>query len=185
VSTSTRARVTPPAPRALPAAAWVGPAAAVLLLALGVVAGQDALARWGVTSVGTSWLGSTLDGLDGLRAAAWTVPVGIALVVVGLLLLVTALKPRRRTHVQVEAAADLWLAPSALSALARDAAEGVPGVSRVSVAATRTAVRVRAAADHPDQVAGPVEEAVRARLAGAQVKVTVRTHRLPSEGAEL
>lgn len=185
MSTSTRARVAPPAPRALPAAAWVGAAVAVLLVALGVVAGQDALARWGVPAVGASWLGATLDGLDGLRAAAWTVPVGIALVVVGLLVLAVALKPRRRTHVPVEAAADLWLSPAALSALARDAAEGVPGVARVSVAATRTTVRVRAAADRPEEVAGPLEEAVRARLAGAQVKVTVRTHRLPSEGADL
>ena len=102
-----------------------------------------------------------------------------------LLLLVATFKPRRRTHVRVDGEADLWMSPTALAALARDAAEGVPGVARVSVSASTTTVRLRAAAEDPDRVASAVEEAVAARLAGADVKLSVRTHRFRPEGAQL
>lgn len=181
MSTPNPARTT--GPRARPAAGTLALLVALVVIALGVVAGQDALARWHVSGTGTSWLGSVLDGLDGLRAATWTAPVGVALVVAGLLVLVVTLKPRRRTHAQVDGEADVWVSPSALAALARDAAEGVPGVARVAVSSSRSAVRVRVASDAPDRLAGPVEEAVRDRLDGARVKVTVRTTRVREEGA--
>lgn len=174
-----------PQPRALPAAGWLGPVLALALVALGVVAGQDSLARWKLAGLRSSWLGSAFSSLDGLRAATWSVPVGVVLVLLGLALLLVALKPRRRTHVSVEGDADLWISPEALAAMARDAADGVPGIGRVTVNASRSAVRVRVASDRPDEVAGSVEEAVKSRLAGADVSVSVRTHRFRSEGAEL
>jgi Family of unknown function (DUF6286) len=183
MSTSNPARVTVPPPRALPAAAWLGPLSALVLVAIGVVLGQEALSRWGVA--GRSWLGVALEDVDGMRAGTWTVPAGVLLVVLGLLLLVATFKPRRRTHVPVAGEADLWMSPTALAALARDAAEGVPGVARVSVSASTTTVRLRAAAERPDAVAPAVEEAVTARLAGADVKISVRTHRFRPEGAPL
>lgn len=174
-----------PQPRALPAAGWLGPLSALVLILLGVVAGQDALARWGVSGLGSSWLGTVFTDIDGLRAATWNVPAGVVLVLIGLVVLYAALKPRRRTHVQADGDADLWFTPTALEALGRDAAEGVPGVARVSVTSTRSAVRVRVATDNPDEVSGPVEDAVRSRLEGAGVSVSVKTHRYRSEGAEL
>ena len=181
--TSSPQRVSVPPPRALPAAAWLGPLAALVLVALGVVLGQEALSRWDV--VGTSWLGVALKDVDGMRAGTWTVPAGVVLVLLGLLLLVGTFKPRRRTHVRVDGDADLWMSPTALAALARDAAEGVPGVARVSVSASTTTVRLRAASERPEAVAPAVEEAVTARLAGADVKISVRTHRFRPEGAPL
>jgi hypothetical protein len=183
VSTTSTPRVDVPAPRALPAAAWLGPLAALVLVGIGVVLGQEALSRWGV--VGRSWLGVALEDVDGMRAGTWAVPAGVVLVLLGLLLLVATFKPRRRTHVRVDGEADLWMSPTALAALARDAAEGVPGVARVSVSASTTTVRLRAAAEDPDRVASAVEEAVAARLAGADVKLSVRTHRFRPEGAQL
>ena len=181
--TSSPQRVSVPPPRALPAAAWLGPLAALVLVALGVVLGQEALSRWDV--VGTSWLGVALKDIDGMRAGTWTVPAGVVLVLLGLLLLVGTFKPRRRTHVRVDGDADLWMSPTALAALARDAAEGVPGVARVSVSASATAVKLRAAAEQPDQIASAVEQAVTARLDGADVRVSVRTQRFRPEGAVL
>jgi hypothetical protein len=183
MSTQNASRSDLPGPRALPAASWLGPLAALVLIGVGVVLGQEALFRWGV--VDTSWLGSLLTGLDGMRAGSWTVPAGVVLVLLGLVLLFLALKPRRRTHVRVDGDADLWMSPTALAALARDAAEGVPGVARVSVSGSPSAVRVRAGAEHPDGVAAAVEEAVRSRLDGADVRLSVRTHRYRPEGAEL
>ena len=53
----------------------------------------------------------------------------------------------------------------------------------MAVSSSRSAVRVRAAGDAPDRLAGPVEEAVRDCLDGARVKVTVRTTRVREEGA--
>jgi hypothetical protein len=172
-----------PGPRARPAAGWLGPLVALLMIALGVVLVQEALARWGVVS--TSWLGSFLTNVDGLRAGTWTVPAGVVLVLLGLLVLLAALKPRRRTHVRVDGEADLWMTPTALASLARDAAEGVPGVARVSATGSRSTVKVRAAAEHPADVAAAVEQAVTDRLDGAEVRVSVRTTRYRPEGAQL
>jgi len=169
----------------MPAAGWLGPLSAVALILLGAVAGQDALARWGVSSVGSSWLGTVFTDVNGLREATWNVSVGFALVLIGLVVLYLALKPRRRTHVQADGDADLWFTPAALEVLGRDAAEGVPGVARVSVTSTRSAVRVRVASDNPGDVSGPVEDAVRSRLEGAGVTVSVKAHRYRSKGAEL
>ena len=160
--TSCPQRVSVPPPRALPAAAWLGPLAALVLVALGVVLGQEALSRWDV--VGTSWLGVALTASTACAPAPGRSRrrgPGRA----GLLVLVVTLKPRRRTHARVDGDADLWVSPSALAALARDAAEGVPGVARVRVS-LRPAVRVRAAAS-PRPLAGPVEEAVTGPLDGA------------------
>jgi len=182
-SSGTPARPALPGPRALPAAAWLGPLVALVIIAAGVVLVQEALARWGVVT--TSWLGSLLTGIDGMRAGTWVVPAGVVLVLVGLLVLLVALKPRRRTHVHVDGEADLWITPTALTALARDAAEGVPGVARVSVTGSRSAVKVRAAAERPEDVADAVQEAVASRLAGADVRVSVRTTRYRPEGAQL
>ena len=182
-SSGTPARPALPGPRALPAAAWLGPLVALVIIAAGVVLVQEALARWGVVT--TSWLGSLLAGIDGMRAGTWVVPAGVVLVLVGLLVLLVALKPRRRTHVHVDGEADLWITPTALTALARDAAEGVPGVARVSVTGSRSAVKVRAAAERPEDVADAVQEAVASRLAGADVRVSVRTTRYRPEGAQL
>ncbi len=183
MSTPNTARPDLPGPRARPATAWLGMLAALLLIGVGVVLVQEALSRWGV--VGASWLGSFLETLDGTRAGTWTVPAGVALVLLGLLVLVVALKPRRRTHVRVAGDADLWMTPAALTALARDAAEGVPGVARVSVGGSRSAVKVRAAAEHPDDVGPAVDQAVTSRLDGAEVRVSVRTTRYRPEGAQL
>ena len=58
-------------------------------------------------------------------------------------------------------------------------------MARVSVSASATAVRLRAAAERPDAGRSAVEEAVTARLDGADVKVSVRTHRFRPEGAVL
>ena len=159
VSTSTRARVAPPAPRALPAAAWVGAAVAVLLVALGVVAGQDALARWGVPAVGASWLGATLDGLDGLRRPPGPCPSGSPW-------WSSASGPGRGPQAAPPhpRAGRGGRGPLAVARRAvrprprrRRGGAGRPGLRR----ATRTTVRVRAAADRPEEIAGPLEEAMR------------------------
>jgi hypothetical protein len=183
MSTTQPSRSDLPGPRARPAAGWLGPLVALVMIAVGVLLVQEALARWGV--VATSWLGSILTTVDGLTAGTWTVPAGVVLVLLGLLVLLAALKPRRRTHLRVEGDADLWITPSALTALAREAAEAVPGVARVSVSGSRSTVKVRAAAEHPDTVAPAVQEAVSSRLEGADVRVSVRTTRYRPEGAEL
>ncbi len=107
--TSSPQRVSVPPPRALPAAAWLGPLSALVLVALGVVLGQEALSRWDV--VGTSWLGVALKDVDGMRAGTWTVPAGVVLVLLGLLLLVGDLqappphpRPGRRRRRPVDVA---------------------------------------------------------------------------------
>lgn len=163
-------------PLAAPAVVWPALVLGLMLIGLGVVAAQDALSQWGVITQG-SWLAAGIDGLDGLTAGSWAVPVGAVLAVVGVILVAVALVPRRRTHLALEGPADLWLTPAAVETLARDAANGVPGIAELEVRASRSKVRVRAGADDPQRVASPLEQVVTARLEQLPVRVSTSARR--------
>jgi hypothetical protein len=155
---------------------WPALVLGLVLVGLGVVAAQDALSRWGVIAQ-EPWLAAAIDGLDGLTAGSWAVPVGAVSALVGVLLVALALVPRRRTHLALAGPADLWLTPAAVETLARDAANGVPGIAELDVRASRSRVRVRAGADDPQRVSGPLEQAVTARLEQLPVRVSTSARR--------
>ena len=75
--------------------AYVGIALAVLVTALGVVLVHDAVVASPVVA-GRSWVSAPVDGVDGVTAAAWLVPVAVLLVLLGLWLLVSAPAPPSR-----------------------------------------------------------------------------------------
>lgn len=124
-----------PAPRSRPAAATTAVVLAVLVLAAGVVAVADAAGSFNGAG---SLAEKAFDGLDGLSASGATTGVGVALAVVGLLLVVAALKPRGRTHLAVDGPVDLWVTPRAAATIAAQEAEEHPDVLEARVeSATR------------------------------------------------
>lgn len=147
------------------AAARVGVVVAVLVLALGALGIVEALLGAGVIS-GASWVGQGATRVNGLTAAAWCVPVGVGLVLLGLWLLVAAVRPRPRRVVAVTATTGVYLRPADVARLAGAVASRVDGVSDAKATATRRKVTIEAETIIADTstVGSAIETAVSDRL---------------------
>lgn len=94
------------APRRTAGSSIVAVPVLLAILALGVVALRD-------TAVSLGWLGGSpwIDAVpriaDDLRWAWWTWPAAIAAIVLGVVLVISAVKPRRRSHTAISD--ELWL----------------------------------------------------------------------------
>ena len=153
----------------------VGLVLALLLTAAGLVAIRDALVRSGLLA-GQPWTEQTLRALDGLSAAAWMVPVGAALILLGLWLLLTVLRPRRRTAISVTSSTGVFLRLRDVARLAERAAEQVDGVLVARARATRRAVTVRVRSTGSSEAAEGVHSAVSGRLSALENSPTVKVH---------
>jgi len=166
-------------PVGMGAAARVGVVVAVLVLALGALGIVEALLGAGVIG-GSSWVGQGARRVNGLTAAAWCVPVGIGLVLLGLWLLVAAVRPRPRRVVAVTATTGVYLRPADVARLAGAVASRVDGVSAAKATATRRKVTIEAETIIADTsvVRAAIETAVSDRLQALasppRVQATVR-----------
>ena len=157
----------PPAgrpPSALPAAAPAGLFLALVLLGLGLVALRDTAValQW---LPGTPWIDTVVHGIDGLQFTSTMIPAGIAALLLGVALVICALRPARQTVLAVNANSSVWISPWELAAVTSYAANSVPGVFAARTAATRRGVTVSARvtdATTADTTATDVEAAVRA-----------------------
>ena len=178
-------RGTTPLPAAKPpvgpgAVTVVGLMLAVLVVALGVAGVHDALVAAG-TAAGAPWIDAAVKPFNGLTPALWLVPVGVALVVLGLWLVLTALRPRRRTAIALCARTGVFLRPRDVAKLARNAAQDVDGVTSAKVTAGRRKVAVVARATARDGMEQKITQAVTTRLQALAkaptVRVTVKAER--------
>ncbi len=182
----TRARPSdPPGPaRSMPAAktpvgsgalAALGLILALLLTAAGVVLTRDALVYFTLLT-GTPWTRSVARAVNGVTAAAWLVPLGIALALVGLWLLWRAVRPRARTAVSLTSATGVFLRPHDIARFAETAAESVSGVISADVNASRRSVTVQVRGTGSEDLADQVRAAVTERLSALDsppaIKVT-------------
>lgn len=167
-----------PVPVAAAAASKVAVVLAILLAAVGVVAVRDAVVGLGWAS-GTTWLPVAADAVDGFAPVAWLTAAGVAVVLIGLALVVLALKPRRRTAVAVTAQTPMYLTVDGIAALAGAAARDVAGVvdARATSTRRRVVVRCRVTRDDSSAMRATIDEAVTRHLSVLQnpPRVTVRT----------
>lgn len=165
-----------PPPLAPAAAHYVGVISALLVIALGAVGIRDGIAAAGWIS-GPSWTQAAVDWFDGQSAHGWMVPVGVLAAVLGLVLIGTALSPRRRTAIPVNATTSVYLDVSDTAKLAAAAARVVPGVTKAHASATRRAVKVTARTTGPDVTTDAITSAVRAALQplSSPPRIAVRT----------
>ena len=84
------------APRRIAGATYCGVLVAVLLMALGAVALRDAL------TPDDPWIAPMLSALADAHWQWWTWPGAVAAALIGVVFLITALKPRKRTHEPVD-----------------------------------------------------------------------------------
>ncbi|MDF9714757.1 hypothetical protein INN71_01785 [Nocardioides sp. ChNu-153] len=162
-------------PRALPGAGAVAVLLGIVVIGLAVVGVHDLAVRQGWATTRTEWLRSTVDAVDGLTPSLGLLIGAAVLGVVGVLLVLVAVKPARATHRPTkDGRLDLWLAPGALAALAQSAADRAPGVVaaetvrvsrrkvRIAVTTNREPAPVRQAAQRAAQEA--VGHLTRARI---------------------
>jgi hypothetical protein len=156
----------------------LGPVLAVLLLALGLVLLRDALVAAGALT-GTPWLTTAVDGVKGFAPAWWLIPAGIVVGLLGLCLVLTALRPRSRKTLPLTSRTGVFLHTRDVARLASGAAGDVDGVLDASSAATRKKVTVTvhgtAEADLRDAVTTAVTDRLSALQSPPRVAVTVRT----------
>lgn len=161
-----------------------GPVLASLLTAIGVVLLHDGIAA-ADNSPGRTWVAAVVNGLDGHTAEWWLIPAGVAVALVGVWLIITALRPRSRNTVPVTSATGVFLRTRDISRLASAAADDVDGVLSASSVASRRAVTVTVESDTAG-ITDHVREAVTERLAALadplKVKVRVRSHLQRREG---
>lgn len=131
-------------PVAIPAAAPVGIIAALAVTALGAVAIRDTLTSTGAIT-GTSWLEWLLSKAEVLRPVDWMIPAGIGAVVLGLLVLIAALRPRHPTHLAV-GDAGVWIRSRDAARLATNTAETIDSVTSAATKAKRRRLQVTAKA---------------------------------------
>lgn len=173
---STRAPAGAPAPTAAPPVTAWAIILGVLLAALGLLLLRDAAVVAGLLQ-GTPVSTKVVDRLKSVTPQPWYLPAGILVALLGLWLVVAALRPRPRRDLAVGDGSLVWLTPSATASIARAAASVVDGVVEARASATRRTVRVLARTTGPDVgpvVTAAVEEALRGLASMPRVRVTTR-----------
>jgi len=161
-----------------------GPIMALVLTGLGVVLLHDAIAE-ADTIRGRTWTAALVDGLDRTEAEWWMIPAGIAVALLGVWLIVTALRPRSRKMLAVTSQTGVFLRTRDVARLASAAAEDVDGVLSAGSVASRRTLTVTVESDR-DGIAELVRDTVGRRLSALdnppRIKVRVRAHWQRREG---
>ena len=155
----------------------IGLILAVLVIALGAVGVHDALVAAGAVAQ-PPWIDAAAKSLQGLRPAFWLVPVGVTLVLLGLWLLLSALRPRPRTAIALQARTGVFLRPRDVATLARCAAQDVDGVTSAKVTASPRKIVVAARSTTgglQQNITQAITTRLRALATAPTVQVTVKT----------
>ena len=160
---------------------FVGAVLALVLVAVGVAGIRDALVAIGAVE-GEPWIDSVVDTVDGWQPQFWLVPAGIALVLLGVWLILVALRPRSRTGVAVRAATGVFLRTGDVERLAARAASDVDGVLSARSSASHRKVEVRVAVTGGGNTADRVRTAVQDALQPLESIPTVQVKTAGSGG---
>lgn len=138
--------VAPLPPLAYPAAAPAAALIALVSLVLAFTAARELLIVRG-TYHGAPWLRNSFEWFGRLHWQTWLAPIAAVCVVLGLVLIVVALKPRRRTHVPLQMdgpVPTVWMRRTDLARMCSAHATELTGVrtARTVVDRRRAVVRV-------------------------------------------
>ena len=133
-------------PSSTPGAAIAGVALGIALLGVFAVAVRELILETGLIS-GSSWSQETADGLGAQQWREWMWPIAIALIVIGLLALWLAAKPRRRTHLRLAGYEVVWTRPGDVARRTSAAVKAVPGVDHAVTVIRRRSAKVAVVAE--------------------------------------
>lgn len=171
-------------PVAAPLASAIAVLLALVLTGVGAVAVRDVLLSAGLIA-GSPWIVTALNHVDGLTGQAWMVPAGLAVSVLGCLLLFAAVKPRRRTHRPLHEPGT-WITTKDCIRLAAAAADRVTGVAeaKASGSARKIALTVTPLAGYgagalTDEVDAAVADALAPLARSPRVRTRIKEQDLP------
>lgn len=169
-------------PMASPAVRSCAVIVGVVLLALAAVAGREA---W-LTSAqvdARSWLQPLVDLMAAGHLDTWMLWTGGAIAVLGLVLIVIALKPRRHTHLQVSSpTASIWMRAVDIARLSSASARREPGVAaaRTQVSKKRKSLKIEVVVNGdiedpalPERVRETIGQELSSLQTPAHISVTV------------
>ncbi|MEA1795954.1 DUF6286 domain-containing Asp23/Gls24 family envelope stress response protein [Rhodococcus qingshengii] len=173
--------IPPRVPSANPAAAVSAVVIACGLLALAFVVAREWFINRG-TFESAPWIRNSVEWTSRLHWQPWLLPVAIAAVVAGVVLIMSAVKRRAKTHVPLgnPKASTVWMRPTDIARLCSSHAAVVPGVDSAHTSVDRRHVKVHVESTGGDrtQLAAAVDAAVRPHLAilqqPLQLSVVVR-----------
>lgn len=162
-------------PLAPAGASYLGAALAVMVIAAGALGVREALVAEGWIG-GDRWLASVVDAVDGAAPAPWMTAAGIAATVLGAVLVLVAVKPRRRRAVAVESRTAIYIDLTDVARIATAAAESVAGVTsaRTTAARRKVTVRCNVTGVSDPHLGGSINDAVTTELAGLQNQPRIR-----------
>lgn len=165
-------RAAPPPPRA-GGSTVVGVVVALALLCLGAVAVRDGLVLGGQID-GSAWTRQVVEDLDGRGSSVAVALLGGVVVLVGLWLVVTALRPHTSAAAALESSTGVVLRPLDVARVSTTAAERVDGVLSARTTVTRRKAVVRLRATSSDGVGEAVRAAVTDRLSALATPPSVQ-----------
>ncbi|MBW0294335.1 hypothetical protein ATN37_11580 [Rhodococcus sp. MH15] len=173
--------IPPRVPSANPAAAVSAVVIACGLLALAFVVSREWFINRG-TFESAPWIRNSVEWTSRLHWQPWLLPVAIAAVVAGVVLIMSAIKRRAKTHVPLgnPSASTVWMRPTDIARLCSSHAAVVPGVDSAHTSVDRKHVKVHIESTGGDraELAAAVDAAVRPHLAilqrPLQLSVVVR-----------
>ncbi|AWB81210.1 hypothetical protein C3B44_01700 [Corynebacterium yudongzhengii] len=134
---------------------------ALLLLALAGVLIREAVVIYASPAGWEPWIAALPEQLVSLDNV-WVGVIGVAAVILGILLIIAAFKPRRRRYERLEAPrAPIWARPVDIARYTTSTAKRVPGVLAASTYARKKKVKVQATVV---QVTDGLEERITSEL---------------------
>ncbi|MDG4663103.1 DUF6286 domain-containing protein [Mycobacterium sp. 236(2023)] len=133
---------TAPRPAATAGASYVGAALAVVVTGLGALGIREALIATGWVSGGT-WVADAVAAVDGAAPPTWLPVAAIGAALLGVALIVVAVKPRRKHAVPAQSGTAVYVDLSGVARVASAAAEAVPGVVSARTTASKRTLTVR------------------------------------------
>ena len=127
-------------PSSYPGAAILGSLLGLALLGVAAVGIRDHLVRFGWIS-GTPWTESAASWIERSTWQNWMWPAAVALVVVGLLFVWIAIKPRRKTHETMDRYGVMWTRRGDAARRCSAALMEVPGVAHATTVVRRRSAK--------------------------------------------
>lgn len=116
-------------PRATPVARYVAVLIGAALLSLAVVCGRELWLRNDDDADWRSWVDPAVMTVGEATFQPWMLPAAVVAILVAVILVWIAVRPRTRTHRQVASSAGVWMRPVDIARMLTATARTVPGVS--------------------------------------------------------
>ncbi|WKD56841.1 hypothetical protein CAPI_01335 [Corynebacterium capitovis DSM 44611] len=130
-------------PRANPPARYLAVSIGLVFLAVAAVAARDLWYRFAAKHPSDSWVGAALSWLAAGDVSPAVVAAGVVLSLAGLWLIVSAFRPRGRTHVRVNSDASMWMRPVDIARKATYVTRADIGANKISSRADRRTLTVQ------------------------------------------